>query len=48
MTTQLTDARAGLITPAMRRVAESEGVDVQTIRERRPPEGWSSRPIRPI
>ena len=33
MTTQLTDARAGLITPAMRRVAESEGVDVQTVRD---------------
>ena len=34
MTTQLTDARAGTVTEAMRQVAASEGVDVQTVRER--------------
>jgi phosphomethylpyrimidine synthase len=32
MTTQLTDARAGIVTEAMRQIAASEGVDVQTIR----------------
>ncbi len=32
MTTQLTDARAGTVTEAMRQVAASEGVDVQTVR----------------
>jgi hypothetical protein len=33
MTTQLMDARAGIVTEAMRQVAESEGVDVQTVRD---------------
>jgi phosphomethylpyrimidine synthase len=33
MTTQLTDARAGTVTEAMRLVAASEGVDVQIVRE---------------
>ncbi|MGE5297054.1 MAG: phosphomethylpyrimidine synthase ThiC [Solirubrobacterales bacterium] len=33
MTTQLTDARAGIITEAMRQVAAGEGLDVQTVRE---------------
>ncbi len=32
MTTQLTDARAGIITEAMRRVAASEGFDVDLVR----------------
>ena len=33
MTTQLTQARAGIVTEAMRQVAANEGVDVQTVRE---------------
>jgi len=33
MKTQLTEARAGIITEAMRQVAASEGVDVQTVRD---------------
>ncbi len=33
MTTQLTEARAGIITEAMRQVAESEGLDADVVRE---------------
>jgi phosphomethylpyrimidine synthase len=33
MKTQLTEARAGVITDAMRQVAASEGVDGQTVRD---------------
>jgi phosphomethylpyrimidine synthase len=33
MTTQLTDAKAGIITEAMRQVAESEGLDADLVRE---------------
>jgi len=33
MTTQMTDARAGIVTEAMRQVAASEGVDAQVVRD---------------